>query len=70
MVCSLKQGLNSEDGSIPVSAVLDMIQHTLVFPENANQLFSEKRCLGLITQVKSHQICIKVNSLKPKRPIW
>ena len=43
-----KQELDNESGTIPASAVLDMIQWTLVFLGNANHLLSEKRRLGLL----------------------
>ena len=46
-----EQGLDSEDGPIPASAVLDMIQRTLVLIGNANQLLSEKRRLGLLKSI-------------------
>ena len=46
-----EQGLDSEDGPIPASAVLDMIRRTLVFLGNANQLLSEKRRLSLLKSI-------------------
>ena len=46
-----EQGLDSEDGPIPASAVFDMIQRTLVFLGNANQLLSEKRRLSLLKSI-------------------
>ena len=46
-----EQGLDSEDGPIPASAVLDLIQRTLVLIGNANQLLSEKRRLGLFKSI-------------------
>jgi hypothetical protein len=46
-----EQRLDSEDGPIPASAVLDMIQCTLVLLGNANQLLSEKRRLGLLKSI-------------------
>ena len=47
----LEQGVDSKDGSIPASAVLDMIQRTLVFLGNANHLLSKKRRLGLLKSI-------------------
>ena len=46
-----EQGLDSRDALIPASAVLDMIQHTLVFLGNANQLLGKKRRLGLLRSI-------------------
>ena len=47
----LEQGLDSDDRPIPASAVLDVIQRTLVFLGNANHLLSEKRRLGLLKSI-------------------
>ena len=46
-----EQGIDSENGNIPASVVLDMIQCTLVFLGNANQLLNEKRRLGLLKSI-------------------
>lgn len=46
-----EQGLDNENGPIPASAVLDMIQQTLVFVGNANHLLNEKRRLGLLKSI-------------------
>ena len=63
-----EQELDSEDGPIPASPILDIIQCTLVFVGNTNQLLIEKDALAysspLIQILPSMQ---KGNSLKLSR---